>query len=216
MNLTGHIFEQKFKMPRAHKDMKHKIAVINFINTERMFLAKALSCTSGYWLTQNRNVYEWKSLFKIDESQIYSFNNRFLIIASSFIERINLDSIFSDFISDGAVFTEVLLLNLKMNEKSVEFNKQAEIAMIENILNVTGKYAAQHYDMVIHVKNTDSKSFDELSVKFYEKYNIAYRLYDGGNIKDILKNIIREIEIPQTQSVESAVYEAEQSVALRN
>ena len=193
--------------------MKHKIAVINFKDTERTLLAKAISCMSGYQFVQNRNMYEWMNLFKIDEGKIYSFENQFLLLSSSFIKRIKSEFRTSDFISNGSAFTEVLSLKSKMNEKSVEMNKPEEMAMIKSLLNISGRYAAQNYDMIIHVKNTDSMNFDELAIRFYEKYHIAYKLYDGSNnMQNLVENIIREVEMPMVQSVESAIYEAEQLV----
>jgi len=194
-----------------------KIAVANFTDSERTFLSKSLSCASGYRFIQNRNIYEWLRLYQIDESEICGFENQFLLAVSSFIERINSEFQNSAFISNGAVFSEALSLKFKMNEKSVELNNSKETAIIENILNITGKYAARNYDLVIHVQNADSTNFDELSVSFYDKYHIPYKLYDGKkNINDILKNIAQEVEIPVVQSLESAIYETAGLVKFKN
>lgn len=189
-----------------------KITVVNFIDSEQTLLAKTLSCASGYQFIQNRDIHEWQRLFQIDESQIYSFNNQFLLTSSSFIKRIKSEFKYPAFISNGAVFSEVLLLKSKLNEKY----KPKEIEMIEMLLDLTGKYAARHYDLVIHVQNADSKSFDELSVKFYEKYNIAYKLYYCSDIKDTLENIIREVEIPAALSIENAIHETVRLVTFKN
>ena len=193
--------------------MTHKIAVINFIDSERTLLAKALSCASGYQLVQNRNIYEWTKQFRIDENQLYSWENQFLLMSSSFIKRIKSEFKFSTFISNGAAFTEVLSLKSKLNEKSIESYQPQEKTMLKSLLKITGRYAAQHYDLVIHVRNADSTNFDELSVKFYEKYHIPYKLYDkGDSLKDVFENIIREVEIPQALPAENAIYEAERLV----
>ena len=176
-------------------------------------MAKALSCASGYQFVQNRTMREWKRLYKIDESQIFSFENQFLLISSSFIKRIKSEFRSSDFISNGAAFTEVLCLKSNMNENRIELRKPEEKTILKSLLNIAGRYAALHYDMVIHVRNTDSPEFDELSFRFYEKYGIAYKIYDRGcNTTDIIESIIREVDIPKLQSVESAIYETEQLV----
>jgi len=196
--------------------MKNKIAVINLINTERTLLAKALSCASGYQFIQNRNIYEWQKLFQIDENQIYCFNNQFLLLSSSFIKRTKSEFKYPAFVSNGAVFSEVLFLKSNINEKFSELYKPEEIEMIEILLDLTGRYAARHYDMVIHVRNADSGNFDELSIGFYEKHRIAYRLYDNGDIKDIIENIISEVEIPKALPVDSAIYDATLLVTFKN
>jgi len=193
-----------------------KIAAINFIDSEQTLLSKTLSCASGYQFIQNRNIHEWQKLYQIDDSQIYSFKNQFLLLSSSFIKRSKSEFKCLAFVSNGAVFSEVLSLKSKMNEKSVELDNPKEIEMIEILLDLTGRYAAQHYDMVIHVRNADSANFDELSISFYEKYHITYKLYDGNNIKDNLENITRDVEIPIALPVESAIYEAVRLVTFKN
>ena len=107
------------------------------------------------------------------------------------------------------MFSEVLSLRSNINDKY----KPKEIEML---LDLTGKYAAKNYDLVIHVRNADSKSFNEFSVEFYEKYNIAYRFYDCSDIRDTLENIIREFEIPAALLIESAIYEAVRLVTFKN
>jgi len=196
--------------------MKNKIAVINSIDSERSLLSQALSCVSGYQLVQNRNIYEWKKLFHIDEDQIDSWENHFLIMSSSFIKRIKSEFKYPAFVSNGAVFSEVLSLKSNLNEKFIELYNHEEIEMIEILLDLTGKYAAQHYDMVIHVQNADSTNFDELSINFYEKYHITYKLYDGNNVNDIIENIIQEVKVPIALPVESAIYEAVKFVTFKN
>ena len=197
--------------------MKHKIAVINFISPGGALLAKALSCLSGYELVQNRTVYEWRRMFGVKESKIHSFNNQLLILSLSFIERITIEFDYSDFISAGAVFTDVLSLQSRIDEKRVECNSPEDAGMIESLLDLSGRYAARHYDTVIHVRNADSTAYDEQSVGFYEKYHIAYHLFDSTDpMKDIIESIIRKVEIPTLRSVDNAIYEATRIVTLKN
>ena len=182
-----------------------------------MLLAKALSNVSGYEYILNRPVYEWRRLYQIDESQMYTFINQFLIISSSIFQRIEEEYEFSPFVSSGAIFSEVLSLKSKMDEKRIELYEPKEFEMIEYLLNLTGRYAARHYDMVIHVQNPYFESFDKLSIGFYEKYHITYKLYNGDNdMEETLKNIIHEVEIPMVQSTESAIYRAIQLVTFKN
>jgi len=197
--------------------MKHKIAVIHSMSTEMMLLSKALSCLSGYGVVLNRNVYEWMSMFQIEESQMNRFGNQFLILASSFLHRITSEFYCSDFVSTGAVFTDVLSLQLKIDKKSIVCESPEDARMIKILLEMTGRYAASHYDAVIHVCTADSKSFDEYSIGFYKKYNMAYLLYDGADqMKDIVEHIVREVEIPKVQSVDRALYEAIRAVTFKN
>jgi len=192
--------------------MIQKIAVINFKGAERTLLATALSCASGYQLVQDRNIYEWIRLYHIDEKQMDNWETQFLLMSSSFVKRIKSEFRNSSFVSNGAAFSEVLALN----EKVVGL-KPEEIAILNSLLNVTGRHAARHYDLVVHVQNTGSAFFDELSIRFYEEHHIAYRLYDGSKkIKDVFENIIREVEMPMVRSAESAIYEAEQLVFYKN
>lgn len=194
-----------------------RIALIHFIETERTLLAKMLSCVSGYEFVINRDIYEWKRLYHIDDSRVNSFENQFLLLTSSFIERVKSETDQSAFISNGAVFSEALTLKLKINEKKIECYQPEEIEMIESLLNIAGRYAAHHYDQVIHIQSSDTTSFNEMSVAFYEKYHVAYKIFDGNSkLNDIFENIIQKIEIPRVQPLENAIYEAVRLVTFKN
>jgi len=191
------------------KNVRHKIAVIHSLNTKRTLLAKALSCLSGYKFIRNRTVYEWRRMFGVEESQMHHFNNQFLVLSSSFVERITVEFDYPDFVSSGALFADVLSLQSKMDEKVVVCNSPVDTRMIRGLSDLTGRYAAQHYDSVIHVRSTDATEFDGLFTGFYEKHHIPYHLYDGAaEIEDIVNSIVREVEMPKVKSVSSAVYEA--------
>ena len=195
----------------------NRIAVINFLDSERTLLAQALSCASGYPLVQNRSMYEWRKLFKIDESKMTRFENQFLLISASITERIKHEVAFSDFISDGAVFSDALSLQSIMNEKSVEWQKAKKVEMVKNLLYITGKYAAHQYNPVIHIRNNASEDFDEMSIGFYEKYSIAYKMYYSNNdLKDILETIIQETKIPVLLLEEYAIYKAKRLINFTN
>ena len=194
-----------------------KIAVINCMDTERTILAMALSCASGYLSIQNRTMYEWKKLYGIKDHQLYNFNNQSLLLSASWIERMKLEIIFSEYISNGAAFSEILSLKLKIAEKSIKPYKPAEVAMIENILDTSGRYAACNYDIVIHVRNAATTDFDELHAGFYEKYHINYKMYDGDNdMQDILENIMNDVETPIKLPAASAMYKAIRLVTFKN
>ncbi|MCL2073704.1 MAG: hypothetical protein FWH18_07275 [Marinilabiliaceae bacterium] len=197
--------------------MESKIAVTNFKNADRTLLAETLSCLSDLQLVQNRTMHEWEKIYNINETQKDIWENQFLLISSSFVKRIKSEFIISNFISNGAAFSEVLSLKAKINEKSIELHKLEEFNMLKSLLNITGRYAAEHYGIIIHVKNTDSSKFDDLSVRFYDKYRINYKLFDGdNNLKNIVENITGEIEIPKVQSIDSAIYKAERLVNFKN
>lgn len=196
--------------------MGKKIAIINFKDSEGPLLAKALSIVTGSQLVQNRNMYEWRKLFSIDEKKMDIWDNQFLTMSSSFIKRIKSEFQNSDFISNGAAFSEVLLLMSRVNDKSIEFNHE-ELGMLYSMLNISGRYASEHYDLVIHIRSIDCISLDELSINFYDKHHISYQLFDCGiNLKEILVNIIREVELPMIQLLDNAIYEADRSVNFKN
>lgn len=196
--------------------MVHKILVINFIKEHRSIFAKALSNISGYDLLQNRTIYEWKHLFHIEEDYIDAWENQFLIISSSFFEQINLEHNSSNFISIGASCCDVLALKSRLEEKTIELSSD-EIMMLESLLNIIGRYTAKKNYQVIHICNVSTKTLDELSVRFYKKYNIDYRLYnDYDNIKNILEYIVQDFEISVLESLESAIYKAEKIVTYKN
>ena len=193
--------------------MVRKIAVVNFIDSDRTLLAKALSCASGYQLVQNKNIYEWIKQFHIDENKLYNWENQFLLISLSFVKRIKTEFQFSTFISNGAAFTEALSLQSKHNNKAIELYQPQEKAILKNLLKITGKYAAKYYDTVIHIQNAEAAEFDKLSVKFYNKHHIPYKLYNSGHsLKDVFETIISEVEIPQILLADNAIYEAEHLV----
>jgi len=194
--------------------MGQKIAVVNFKEDARMFLAEALSSMSGYPLVQNRNIYEWIRMYQIDENQLNSWENQFLLMSSSLVKRIKSEYRHSEFIADGAVFSETL--SLKLNEKSIVL-KQEEIAILESMLGITGRHASAHYDRVIHIQNEDSAAFDELSIRFYDKYQIAYRLYDcKEDMEEMIEHIIREVELPAVEEVRNALDKAERFVNFKS
>ena len=198
------------------KVMERKIAVINFKESEGILLAKALSCASGYQLALNLNVCEWIRRFRIDEKQIDAWENQFLLVASSFFKRIETEWFIAEFISNGAAFTEALYLKWKINERRLELNPE-ESALLKSMLQVTGRHAAAHYCPVVHVKNAVAASFDDLSIHFYKKFQIAYRLYDGETpMIELLEKIIRDLEIPVVELPDKAMYEAERLVNFKN
>jgi len=196
--------------------MKKKIAIINSKTDKRTVLAIALSNASHYQFLQNRNVYEWQRKFQIDDHQVYDFQNQFLILSSSFVKRIKSEFENESFISCGAAFSEIISLKSKLNCSSIDFYQPKEQTMIESLLNVSGRYAADHYDLVIHVQNPDSTGFDEYSDEFYRNHNIAYKTYQDDDLKNTLEDIFQQTEIPKTLSAESAIFEAEQLFNFKN
>jgi len=184
------------------------------MNTEMMLLSKVLSCLSGYELLLNRSVYEWMEKFQIEESQKCTFNKEFLILAASYINRITLESGCDDFISNGAVFTEALCLQFKMDKNSIECDSPEDARMIKTLLDIAGR--AQHYDAVIHIRNAGSKDFDAFFAEFYEKYHIPCHFYDGASqIKKLVESISKDIEIPRVRSVDSVIWEEIQAITLK-
>jgi len=197
------------------KDMKNKVAVVNFDIPQRTLLAVALTCLTDYQLVQNRHIYEWKRLYQMDENLMNGWDHQVLFISSSFVQRVNSESLFSEFISNGAVFSEIFSLKSKLNEGLVEQYQPHEMTMLDSLLHVAGRYASLYYDQVIHIRNAISANFDEMSVSFYEKHHIAYKLFEGGNdMKTILESVAREVDIPIAQTAEGAIYEAEKKYYL--
>jgi hypothetical protein len=188
-----------------------KIAVLNFKGVDGNFLGKALSCVSGYTLLKGRTPYEWRRLFGMDEKHLNRFGCRYLLASASVIEQIGLEAGHPQFVSIDAAFTGALSAGW-MLERPLAALSAEEKNLLQNLLDFAGQYSANRYDRVIHIQNADSHRFDELSVKFCNRYRIACMIYDGGNMKDILEDVVRKLEITPEQTLEYAMAEAERAV----
>lgn len=196
--------------------MNQKMLLINSSNIQRNLLAKILSDISGHELLHNRTSNEWGRLYNIEDSSIDEWENQFLKISSSFTDWIKQGYKKRSFISVDAPFSEALSLKSRLKENSVDLNPH-EIMMLKSLLNITGRYTSKNKYVVAHVCNIETKLYDDLSIKFYNRYNINYKIYDYvGDIRYLVEQIIRDFEMPVLQPLEMPICQAEKVLNHKN
>ena len=197
--------------------MKTKIAIAGLPKSNKTSLAQALSNMTGIPYIRNKTMYEWNSILDLSDSKSdLKWNDVFLIAASSFFERVKVESYFNQFISDGASFSELMCLKINFanqfkNKKQNERNK-----IIENLEYMSASYAAQQYDFIIHADaSNDGGLANDFYKELYLKYNITYKIYSAEFLEQTLKEILNDLNLPMKTSVESSIYQTKRDLFVK-
>ena len=203
-------------LPEIEKqNMKKRIAIAGLPKSNKTSLARALSNMTGIPYIQNKTMYEWHRIYDLSDSKSdLTWKDLFLIAASSFFERVKVESYYDQFISDGASFSELMCLKVNF---SISFqNEMQEIRkkkIIESLEHVSATYAAQQYDFIIHA---DSSNNEELVNKFYEelylKYKIPYKIYNTEFLEQTMREISKDLNLPTKISIENSIFKQKQTL----
>ncbi len=165
---------------------------------------------TGLPFIQGRTIYEWYRLFGVFSKEEIAWKNAFLISSAAFIDRIETEEKAVGFVSDGAVFTE--LMYLKLTKKILASRARSEQDKImAGLENVCLRHAARSYDCVIHI-DTPIADERETFEKMFESGNIPYRIYGSDNPAETLEQILSQLDLPAKISVENALYLAEKNI----
>ena len=197
--------------------MKTRIAVSGMPKSDRTLIAYALSQLTGIPFLQGRTMYEWTKLYEIALNGDFSWKENFLISSSAFIERIEMEGRAGSFISDGAVFSELMFLKLTKDIQKGNMPSERDKIMA-SLDNVCFGYAAGHYDLVAHIETPapyrmpdETKLFESM----FDSRDIPYEIYPSDTPEETMENIVVRLDIPTRMIVGNALYLANKNLYLK-
>jgi hypothetical protein len=195
--------------------MNMKIAVTGTPCSNKTLIALSLSYITEILFIQNRTMYEWHQLYDIaGTGEKTAWKNMFLIAASSFVERTETEARYDCFISDGAVFSELMhLQSVDGGMESPKVQRERE-SIVQGLEHVCMSYAAKQYDAIIHLCNGKDTQANELYIRLYGKYGIPYRHYQANNIAGTLTQALADMNLKAKYSVERGIYQAEKTLLI--
>jgi len=193
--------------------MNAKIAITGLPKTGKTLLALSLSNLTGIPYVQNKTMYEWYRLFNLTYNVGLDWNDLFLIAVSSFLERVDTESHYEQFISDGASFSELLWLKMNIEKQAGNGLQRERNQMEESLERISAAYAARRYDFVVHTKHpVHDASSDDIYIQLFRKYNISYKIYDTAQIEKTLQAITRDMELPVISTVKRSIFKAKRMI----
>jgi hypothetical protein len=160
-------------------------------------------------------MYEWHRLYDIVGTKEKSiWKNMFLIAASSFIERTETEARYDRFISDGAVFSELMYLQSADSKEERPNVRRERKLIVQGLEHVCMSYAAKRYDVIIHLCNGKETQANESYIRLYRKYGITYKQYQANNIAGTVTQALAELNLESKYSVERGIYQAEKTLSI--
>ena len=187
--------------------MKTRIAIVGLPQSNKTLLANALSNITGFPFIRNRTMYEWYTMFNICLYHHLEWKDMFLIASSSFFERVEAETHFEHFISDGASFSELMYLKSVAAKFESGKKKWERDRTIESLENKSVSHAIQQYDFIVHANYNDVHD-TELYEHLYLKNGIPYKVYRTEIIEKALREIVNDLELPVQHSIDGAIYQA--------
>lgn len=194
--------------------MATRISISGMPRSARTLIANALSQLTGLPFIQGRTMYERQKMFDLCTDNGLSWKDVFFISSSSLIERIEMEGKVAKFVSDGAVFTELMYLKFTEN-----FNKEKPRSEKDRILmsleNVCFNHAVRHYDLVVHIEApTQFKALGETEFfkNVFDIRKVPYLIYTSDPAEKTLEGIISYLNIPTKMTVDNALYIAKNNL----
>jgi hypothetical protein len=155
-------------------------------------------------------MYEWYQLYDIaGKGENITWKDMFLVAVSSFIERMETEARYDRFISDGAVFSESVYLQSVANGLSNHKVRRERENIALGLEHICMSYAVKQYDAVIHLFNEKDIQANELYLRLYQKYDMAYKQYQANNIAGTLTHVLADWDLTAKSSIERGIYQAE-------
>jgi hypothetical protein len=184
-----------------------KIAIVGLPRCNKTLLANALSEMTGIPFIQTLSVYEWRTVFNIDGYRSPEWKDMLLIAFCSFFDRVETESHFDQFISDGASFSEFVCLKSALAKNDSGRMKYERNRNVNRLEKICFSYAAEQYDRVVHILMDDDRAND-LYVDLYAKYGIPYKLCRMETVESVLKEMANDLDLPMKNTVEGAIFQA--------
>jgi hypothetical protein len=197
--------------------MNVKIAVTGTPCSNKTLIALSLSYITEIPFIQNRTMYEWYRLYDITGTgEKTVWKNMFLIAASSFVERTETETRYDSFISDGAVFSELVYLQSVDGEEASPKVRRERKNIVQGLEHVCMSYIAKQYDAIIHLFNGKDTQANELYIRLYREYGVAYKQYRANDIAGTLTHALADSDLQAKYSVERGIYQAEKTLLIHN
>jgi hypothetical protein len=197
--------------------MNMKIAVTGTPCSNKTLIALSLSYITGIPFIQNMTMYEWCRLYDITGTgEKTAWKNMFLIAASSFVERTENEARYDCFISDGAVFSELVYLQSVDGEEVSPMVQHERNNIVQGLEHVCMSYAVKQYDAIIHLCSGKDTQANELYIRLYREYGVAYKQYRANDIAGTLTHALADLNLQVKYSVERGIYQAEKTLLIHN
>jgi len=197
--------------------MKAKIAITGLPKTNKTLLALTLAKMTDMPFIQNKTMYDWFRIYNLPESNL-KWKDKFLIAASSFLERTAVEEAFDQFVSDGATFSELMWLKIN-TAKHIQNNIQRERERIVESLEKTSlTFAAQQYDFIIHAAapSNNDRASNDLFLQMYTRYHIPYKEYNTDVLEQALEEILDDLNFPTENHIEYFIDQAKSVLFFKN
>jgi hypothetical protein len=178
-------------------------------------LALALANMTGIPFIHRKTMCEWRKTFGLKDSANLKGKDVWSIASASFLECVKIENCFDRFISDGASFTELMLMKANLA-------KQRPTAIQHRLKEITGNleyasfsYAAGQYDCCIHVCPDNSAAANDVLLELLMKYHVPYKMYHAGNTEKTLMEIVNDLHLPAKYTAESAIYQAKVNLFIK-
>jgi len=193
-----------------------KIAITGASNKNRLILCTALSYLTSYdvircvpysgfalkyGLSKNQEQHEWHDL--------YSY------ALQSFVERVEVESSYDEFISNGSVLNELAYMEAKEFMKKKRNRSKDYSFMIKSLKSVITEYAAKKYDCIIHLTNSSQEIggvypvFDKCLKDLIKSCNVKSYFHEENTFTEVLENFFMDINLQAEISPATAIKKAE-------
>ena len=188
--------------------MNRKIAITGLSGCKHTLLAPTLSNLTGFPFIRNKTMYEWCRLCNVADPNKPKMKDLLMIALFSFLERVVIESYYDQFISDGISFTELILFKSHFEKQHPDKRLNKWSGIVENLEKVSASYAAQQYDIIIHICDESDIYTNDLYIQLLRKYNLPYKMYNNDNLENVISEIVNDLGLHQIISIENAIYHA--------
>lgn len=170
-----------------------KIAITGVSNEKRLIVCNALSNLTGFDVVRCTPYSGFSIKHSLDKSLIeYEWHELYSYILQSFVERIDVESSYDEYISNGSVFNELAFMEaMKVNPSYKKQNtRNTKFLFMGNSLKSVISEYAQKYERIIHI-TCDSLNVDDFYVEkclktLIENSGVPHFIYGDNALLDIL------------------------------
>jgi len=193
-----------------------KIAITGASNRERLILCNALSYLIGYDVIRCIPYTGFAvryGLGRKEEKQ--EWTDLYFFVLQSFIERIETESSYDEFISNGSVLNELAYMDAIESIKKKKSRSKDYLFMMNSLKSVITEYTVKKYDCIIHLAynpqeiNDINPIIDENLRELIKSSNVKTYLYKGNSLSEILENVFVDMNLKAEILPSTAIKKAE-------